>query len=179
MNTLNMQMYKDGNRTILVFNNCAAKLNEVISKIVSEVGGEEQTIQNVNPISLPEPTPPVINQNTDVCNINEHAEVESNGFRGFVKVYQFWKQNYNRLPQQRSAELNNFFRMYANVLRNTPASSYSDEALADFLQVGLQTVFSDKLERLLREGGFITMDELLHGGRPVLEYSYNVCVGIN
>lgn len=192
MNTLNMQMFKDGNRTILVFNNCASKLNEIIGRIVAEAGGQEQTICNVNPINLPEPKAPIVDQGpaiheiacesgpeeAPVCDINEHAEVEKNGFRGFVKVYQFWKQNHSSLSQQRSVELNNFFHMYANVLRNTPASSYSNEALEDFLSVGLQTVFSDKLERLLRDCGLLTLDELLHGGRQIMEYCYNVCVGI-
>lgn len=193
MNTLNMQMFNDGNRTILVFNNCTTKLNEIIGRIVAEAGGQEQIIQNVTPINLPKPQPPVIEQESIICetsygeleaektsslDINERVELEKDGFRGFVKVYQFWKQNHNNLSPQRSMELSNFFHMYANVLKSTPASSYSDEALGDFLSVGLLTVFSDKLERLLRDCGLLTLDELLHGGRQIMEYCYDVCVGI-
>lgn len=213
MNTLNMQMFKDGNRTILVLNNCSEKLNEIITKIVAEASGTVQQIRNVRPVNMPEPKPPVIQDavpESSVINmpgeqsvnemmnpaehngpgafpdntgeqedINEHTEVAENGFKGFVKVFRFWKNRQAGLSPERNMELFNFCRMYAQMLKNTPAESYTDEGLKDFLETGLSTVYSDRLKNFLTECGFLTLQELLNGGRPVLEYVYNACVGRN
>lgn len=180
MCNLDMQMYKDGNRTILVLNNCDEHLNGVISKIVAEAGGTMQTIENVVPLNIPVPEQPQISGETEnkFTDIDERKLLKEEGFRGFAKAFQFYKEHQHNLSKERNKELNDFFRMYAATLRNTPANSYTDGQLKDFLNVGLNTVFSAKLPQLLQTCGLITLEELLNGGRPVLEYCYNICVGV-
>lgn len=186
MNTLDMKVYKDGNRTLLVFNNCGPETEKAISTIVNSlIGGNVQPeeIKNIIPMNTkPEPMPAIsknttnVIQSTNIPDINENQLFEQKGFAGYVEVYQYLQKYGAYLPAERANELMSFIKMHAIRMKQQNPQMMEIEELRNILKIGLQTIFNKKLPEILKQSTAITLDSFLTMGKPVLEWAYLYCV---
>lgn len=190
MNILDTKIYKDGNRTIVVFNNTTPKTEEMIRNILgAAMGTDVQTerINNVIPMkTISEPMPQIPQetmnatvpiQHIEIPDIDENKLFEQKGFAGYVEVYEYYISNSNTLAAERKAELLNFINMHAMMMKQTDPNAIEEGQLKNIVSLGLDSIFSKKLPQILKETTCLTKEDLLAGGRQFLNYAYNVCVG--
>ena len=173
MNVLDTKIYKDGNRTIVVFNNTNPKTEDIIKNIIGAATGnvlQSEKIANIVPMkTTPEPMP-VIPQNLSenqpaIEDINEQKIFEEKGFAGYVEVYKYYLFNKNVLSEERKTELLNFINLHATMMKQTDPANLSEDQLREILNIGFSSIFEKKLP------------EILKAGKQFLDYAYNVCVG--
>lgn len=190
MNVLDTKIYKDGNRTIVVFNNMTPKTEEMIRNILGAAMGVDVQTERVNNIApmktTPEPMPQIPQEGVTVTQPIQHVEVpdidenklfEQKGFEGYVEVYEYFVSNSNALTGERRAELLNFINMHAMMMKQTDPNVIEEGQLRNIISLGLDSIFSKKLPQILKETTCLTKEDLLVGGRQFLNYAYNVCVG--
>ena len=109
MNILDTKIYKDGNRTIVVFNNTTPKVEEMIRYILGAAMGTDiqtERVNNVVPIkTTPEPMPQIPQETMNVTqpiqrvqipDIDENKLFEQKGFAGYIEVYEYFISNSNK-----------------------------------------------------------------------------------
>lgn len=164
MNILDTKIYKDGNRTIVVFNNTTPKTEEMIRNILgAAMGTDVQTerINNVIPMkTIPEPMPQIPQetmnatvpiQHIEIPDIDENKLFEQKGFAGYVEVYEYYISNSNTLAAERKAELLNFINMHAMMMKQTDPNAIEEGQLKNIVSLGLDSIFSKKLPQILKE----------------------------
>lgn len=185
MNVLDTKIYKDGNRTIVVFNNTNPKTEDIIKNIIGAATGnvlQSEKIANIVPMkTTPEPMP-VIPQNLSenqpaIEDINEQKIFEEKGFAGYVEVYKYYLFNKNVLSEERKTELLNFINLHATMMKQTDPANLSEDQLREILNIGFSSIFEKKLPEILRATTCLSKDVLLNSGKQFLDYAYNVCVG--
>lgn len=190
MNILDTKIYKDGNRTIVVFNNTTPKAEEIIRNILGAAMGTDiqaERVNNVVPMkTTPEPMPQIPQetmndtqpiQRVQIPDIDENKLFEQKGFAGYIEVYEYFVNNSNTLTTEKKAELLNFINMHAIMMKQTDPNTIEEEQLKNIVSIGLDSIFSKKLPQILKETTCLTKEDLLAGGRQFLNYAYNVCVG--
>ena len=185
MNVLDTKIYKDGNRTIVVFNNTNPKTEDIIKNIIGAATGnvlQREKIANIVPMkTTPEPMP-VIPQNLSenqpaIEDINEQKIFEEKGFAGYVEVYKYYLFNKNVLSEERKTELLNFINLHATMMKQTDPANLSEDQLREILNIGFSSIFEKKLPEILKATTCLSKDVLLNSGKQFLDYAYNVCVG--
>ena len=190
MNILDTKIYKDGNRTIVVFNNTTPKAEEMIRNILGAAMGADiqaERVNNVVPMKTTlEPMPQIPQetmnaaqpiQRVQIPDIDENKLFEQKGFAGYIEVYEYFVNNSNTLTTEKKAELLNFINMHAIMMKQTDPNTIEEEQLKNIVSIGLDSIFSKKLPQILKETTCLTKEDLLTGGRQFLNYAYNVCVG--
>mgnify|MGYP000287039124 FL=1 len=158
MNILDTKIYKDGNRTIVVFNNTTPKTEEMIRNILGAAMGADfqaERINNVVPMkTTPEPMPQIPQetmssavpiQHIEIPDIDENKLFEQKGFAGYVEVYEYYISNSNILAVERKAELLNFINMHAMMMKQTDPNAIEEGQLKNIVSLGLDSIFSKKL----------------------------------
>lgn len=181
MNVLDTKIYKDGNRTIVVFNNTNPKTEDIIRNIIGAATGASicsEKIENVVPMkTAPEPMPVIPDIVSAIPDINEQKMFEEKGFAGYVEVYSYYINNKNLLSEERRAELLNFINLHATMMKNTDPENLSEDQLREILNVGLSTIFQNKLPEILKATTCLSKEVLLQSGKQYLSYAYNICLG--
>lgn len=184
MTTLNMKVYEDGQRTILVFDNVTSKTKDMIKNIVSSVTEGKDIISkqvpNVAPVQIEEPKMPNIeelernNIETSVPDIDAYSIIKNEKFAGFCKVYRYFADNKDKMSVSQYEETRKQINAYIiNVWQRWNPEQFSDEVLQQILCTGSAYVFGNYMEKIYPQAGCATLNDFLQSGRNNLINAYN------
>jgi len=178
---INIKIYEDGPRTILVFENTNSKIKDMIQSIITATMGNSPPftqIKDVHPISIVNEQLPNIalleaNQSPAInYEISTIDLIETQGFRGYCQGWVYYLQHKNLLKEEQIQRMLDPLNSYTQKLKDTNIETVSDSEIISIIKIGQASVFSKRIPQLLLKSGFASLEDYLNSGRENLIDAY-------
>ncbi len=189
-----MNIYKDGKKTILVFDNCSPNVEKLLSTIISSI--QNTTINNISDLQAAEKkvqsrpnveelqknqvhtAPTAMNNQVyqQMANIPNDSIVPLPGYNKFKQTFIHKNSQKNLSPidlKVLNTEINNY---YNNVLKTTDFSAFDTNTLKLFLSDGNALFFPNFLTKFMQNNGFASFKDLLEAGDIVMLEAIKFCL---
>ena len=176
MSNVNINLYEDGNRLIVVFENANTSIKSLITGMIGNV--EIRQTPNVAPVKpeiLPMPNPEMKKQE-EIEEIDENRIIREKGFEGLCDLYDYYTKNCKKLPIDRKEQLYKFLVNQSNFIKNLNPDEMTDTQIAEYLLIGHRRNFFKKIPAILQQSGYISIEDYVASGRQNLIDMFLACV---